>query len=181
MTMVPGTSLGKLGVTVDDMSPAQKDVFVDTLRDWFLQLRHLPPPEPHKVSGFSGGGVYSPRIRDAETVGPFASIEDFHAQPFCTPWEPHSAELREALAKRNSNQYKICLTHGDITPTNILVDESLKPSGLVDWECASWMPEYWEYTRSLWLRQRYTGWCDLLTRIFPGYSSEKAIWLNHTP
>ncbi len=36
-------------------------------------------------------------------------------------------------------------THGDIAPRNILVDESGRITGIIDWELAGWYPEYWEY------------------------------------
>lgn len=43
-------------------------------------------------------------------------------------------------------QSKVSLfTHGDVAPRNILVDESCRITGIVDWELAGWYPEYWEY------------------------------------
>ncbi|KAK0443709.1 uncharacterized protein EV420DRAFT_1340663 [Desarmillaria tabescens] len=161
MTEVPGREYGSTRVGVHDMTADQLSVFKNTLRDWFDQLRALPPPGDHTISGFKGTGIFSYRIRKGGTVGPFRSQDEFHAQSFCTPWEPLDDRVRAALMKRQSTRHRICFTHGDITPHNILVDEQLRPTGLIDWECAGWMPEYWEYTRSIWIRQIYTGWCDL--------------------
>ena len=59
---------------------------------------------------------------------------------------PHghlTVELSKALEHRSRTYYKICLTHGDLTPHNILVDENVRPVALIDWETAGWMPEYW--------------------------------------
>ncbi|KAK0184335.1 hypothetical protein F5146DRAFT_1075249 [Armillaria mellea] len=159
-TGIPGIEFGLSGVSADHLSEAQATVFVDALRSWFAQLRALPPPS-HAISGVNGIPFFSDRIRDSEFVGPFASKEEFHAQYFCTPWEPLDDRVRAALAKRQSTRYRICFTHGDITPTNILVDNQIRPIGLVDWECAAWMPEYWEYTRAIYIRQSYKGWWNL--------------------
>ncbi|KDR78662.1 hypothetical protein GALMADRAFT_209085 [Galerina marginata CBS 339.88] len=144
MTGVNGTEYGPTGVTLDKMAGNQREVFTKTLREWFDQLRCLRPPDDRTISGFMGTGVSSHRIRWPDTVGPFASQDELHTQPFCQPWEPYDDALRAALEKRANTQYKICFTHGDITPHNILVDENLRPCALVDWECAGWMPEYWE-------------------------------------
>ncbi|KAK0484300.1 hypothetical protein EDD18DRAFT_1361311 [Armillaria luteobubalina] len=170
-TAIPGTMFGRSGVLAHNLSEEQASVFVDTLRGWFDQLRALPPPS-HAISGLDGASFLSYRIRDGEFVGPFASQEEFHAQCFCTPWEPLDDRVRAALVKRQLTKYRICFTHGDITPTNILVDNQIRPIGLVDWECAAWMPEYWEYTRAIYIRQTYTGWWNLFRRIFPDYDDE---------
>ncbi|KAK0234352.1 hypothetical protein EDD85DRAFT_938686 [Armillaria nabsnona] len=103
----------------------------------------------------------SHRIRQDGNVGPFVSQDEFHAQQICTPWEPLDDRIQGALMKRQSTQYRICFTHGDITPNNILVDERLRPTGLIVWECTVWMPRYWDYTRSIWIRQSYSGWRNL--------------------
>ncbi|KAK0441235.1 uncharacterized protein EV420DRAFT_1580426 [Desarmillaria tabescens] len=171
-TGIPGTMFGRSGVLADNMTEEQASVFVDTLRGWIDQLRGLPPPG-HAISG----------INEGELVCPFASQEEFHAQYFCTPWEPLDDHVRAALAKRQSTQYKICFTHGDITPINILVDKELRPIGLIDWECAAWMPEYWEYTRAIYIRQSYAGWYHLFGRIFPDDDDEveAAIWKHYVP
>ncbi|KAF8962552.1 hypothetical protein BDZ97DRAFT_1905193 [Flammula alnicola] len=157
MTSVPGRTLGSSGVPIDEMSSQQVDIFVETPHGWFEQLRF--------------------RIQNI-AEGP-TSQDEFHAQPFCTPWEPYDASrLYAAIEKRRTTRYRICFTHGDINPTNILVDENLRPSALVDWQTASWMPEYWEYTRTIYLRRRYTGWYNAFRRIFPRMNlSMRLRWL----
>ncbi|KAJ3991678.1 hypothetical protein F5050DRAFT_1580993, partial [Lentinula boryana] len=45
------------------------------------------------------------------------------------------------VAERHKD-YKIVFTHGNIIPFNILVDDELRLTGLIECECASWMPEY---------------------------------------
>jgi len=185
MTGVKGREYGPTGVTLNDMPEGQRAVFTEILRGWFDQLRRLPPPDDHTISGFMGTGVMSFRIAHPFTVGPFTSQDEFHAQPFCQPWEPFDDELRAAVQKRAEVRYRICFTHGDITPHNILVDENLRPCALVDWECAGWMPEYWEYTRALYIREGYVGWKKVFTDIFPDYEAEltveRAVWNHYIP
>ena len=36
-------------------------------------------------------------------------------------------------------------THGDIAPRNILIDDHLELSAILDWENSGWYPYYWEY------------------------------------
>ncbi|KAF9475559.1 hypothetical protein BDN70DRAFT_908077 [Pholiota conissans] len=171
MKVASGHPLGQKGEHLDKMSQRQKDVFVQTLRGWFEQLQSLLPPDEHIISGSQKGGLYSFRIRDVldGPLGPYPTQHVFHAQDFCTPWpiELEKAEVAKALEHRSRTNYKICLTHGDLIP-------------LIDWETASWMPEYWELTRALFLRLSYTGWVEPFKRIFPGYDSEviveSAIW-----
>ncbi|PYH93438.1 hypothetical protein BO71DRAFT_327674 [Aspergillus ellipticus CBS 707.79] len=42
---------------------------------------------------------------------------------------------------------QFCFTHGDIDPSNIMVDDDNNMTAVVDWECAGWYPDYWEYAK----------------------------------
>jgi aminoglycoside phosphotransferase (APT) family kinase protein len=35
-------------------------------------------------------------------------------------------------------------THGDIAPRNIMVDETYRITGILDWEEGGWYLDYWE-------------------------------------
>lgn len=60
--------------------------------------------------------------------------------------------------------YRIYFTHTDLNPRNILVDEAVRQDGsrgwrvtrIPDWEMAGHYPEYWEYTKALYERFRWT-------------------------
>jgi aminoglycoside phosphotransferase (APT) family kinase protein len=52
-----------------------------------------------------------------------------------------------------STSHQIVMTHGDLRPENILVSytapNSIRITGLVDWEFSGAYPEYWEYVKAL--------------------------------
>ncbi|KAF9804266.1 hypothetical protein IEO21_09451 [Rhodonia placenta] len=169
MTKVPGEQLGKRAGHISNFSPCQFQVLQDTLRDWFDQLRDLEPPDLHAVCSFDSNGVRSFRISNDGYAGPFASEKEFNKRLLQYSEATHT----ELAAASHSKPHRICFTHGDISPHNILLDEDMRPVGLVDWECAGWMPEYWDYTYALYMRYPvYMEWVDLFTRIFPQYRVE---------
>ncbi|PIL25238.1 hypothetical protein GSI_13127 [Ganoderma sinense ZZ0214-1] len=176
MTRVPGTPLGGMPLTADELSDAQLRAFSDTVAGWLAQLRQLgPPPSGSAVCGFMGTSIMSYRIDHSKNVGPFSSSDEFHSQ-YCCTLPPEADPGIRALAKRiREKPYRVCLTHGDISPTNILVNEDYVPVGLVDWGCAAWMPEYWELTSSIYCRQLYLGWVHIFKAAVPQYEEELAV------
>lgn len=180
MTQVPGRPIPQMGVgDLNLISQEQLATFSDTIRDWLSQLRRLPPPSGNAICGFLGGEFHSYRIKCDNAVGPFESQDAFHAQYFCELRmkvdDPNYERITALSRAMRQKRYRLCLTHGDLSPNNILVDENYKPSGLVDWQCAAWMPEYWELTSAIWTRQRYAAWRNAFTRALPLYSDELAV------
>ncbi|KAK0186168.1 hypothetical protein F5146DRAFT_171719 [Armillaria mellea] len=63
--------------------------------------------------------------------------------------------------------HDIVFTHGDLWDHNIMVDQG-HITGIVDWEWAGWLPEYWEYTSILqWIGIQMPWILRLAT--LPGY------------
>jgi aminoglycoside phosphotransferase (APT) family kinase protein len=182
MSQIRGTSFGQI-VTLRDMTPPEIVQFEDDLRGWLMQLRAIaPPPGSTAISGFMGSKCRSYRYSHNEEFGPFADQDEFHRALYNRiPPQEHDnlrslIEIREAHSKR----HRICFTHGDMSPSNLLVDERNRLCGLVDFECAGWYPEYWEYTYACYLRYRYAEWMGVWSCIFPQYGveleAEKAMW-----
>jgi aminoglycoside phosphotransferase len=179
-TTIPGTPLfiqGQ-GHRLLHASEEQLAHVKDVISDWIKQLRTLHSPYGGRVCGFLGGSFRSYRI--GEVSGPFETVAEFHAQPFSTIWPEHfdtaSPHVRQLILDRPRKAYKIHLVHGDLLLHNILADNDLRPTGLIDWECAAWMPEYWEVaasTRSHFGRM----WCwkDIVRDAFPRYDDDLAV------
>ena len=175
MTRVPGTPVSDIDGGLNVASPEQLSVFTNTMRDWFTQLQSLRPPGDGSICGLLGGDFWSYRITFNYRVGPFESQDIFHEKMFCTlPPDADSAIVVLAQSVRQ-RRYRMCFTHGDLSPNNILVDDQFRPVGLVDWHCAAWMPEYWDFTTAMWRRQRYLPWFNAFKSVFPQYEDELAI------
>ncbi|RMJ29007.1 Phosphotransferase enzyme family [Aspergillus sp. HF37] len=88
-------------------------------------------------------------------MGPFANEGEFH-EYLLSPCSVHgfdsTAEYEETLLCAKSirqRQHRIAFTHGDFKAHNILVSDDGHLSGFLDWESASWYPEYWEFTTAM--------------------------------
>ena len=58
-------------------------------------------------------------------------------------------------------------THGDIAPRNIMVDETHRITGILDWETAGWYPDYWEYSNIMRPAYGYEDWQAWMDRTAP--------------
>lgn len=178
-TQLPGEPLlgGLKTLSPDDMAQ-----MVDTLRDWFSQLRSLRGKGP--VCTFGESECRSFRVDVDGTFGPFRSIADFHEYLLKIVPEESRDQMRVTARASHSKPHAITFAHGDISPSNLLVSQN-RLTGLVDWECAGWYPEYWDYTTAVHRRQRYTEWYNLFRRVFPQYQVEldveMAFWVVHSP
>ncbi|KAJ7802836.1 hypothetical protein B0H14DRAFT_1652234, partial [Mycena olivaceomarginata] len=118
------------------------------LRDWIAQLRNLPSP----FTGPMGGSLLPKVAHRRRPRWAFHLYYRFTRTRIPNPLpsdlasNPHLAHL---VSAREHKSYSINLALGDLLLHNILADSLLRPTGIVDWECASWMPEYWETVSSL--------------------------------
>ncbi|KAF7298320.1 Mediator of RNA polymerase II transcription subunit 13 [Mycena kentingensis (nom. inval.)] len=172
---VDGTPLFDRGHRLLAASDEQVQRVCDTLRDWTGQLRRLTSPFGQRVCGFSGGSFRSFRISQ-DLVGPFTSLrklnmlDEMSGPPSELERNPRLATL---VVAQECRSYRFHLVHGDLLLNNILADEHLRPTALIDWECAAWMPEYWERLASsrggfltMW------KWRDMRETIFRAYDEE---------
>lgn len=141
MTRVRGQMLHEV---LHLMSYAERDLFADDLGSCVTQLREIPNPTPFLFCNALGGPICDHRIPDG-TGGPFNSESDFNnhltSHLECTP--------AEALGEENVPQgHRSYFTHSDFHPTNLLVYRG-RLSGIIDWECAGYLPEYWEFTKAM--------------------------------
>lgn len=88
-------------------------------------------------------------------MGPVESERELH-EYLLSPVSSHGFASTEeyektlALARRILNMpHRVVFTHGDFKAHNILVHDEGHLSGFLDWECAGWCPEYWEFTTAM--------------------------------
>lgn len=101
--------------------------------------------------------MYGRTIPDHFTAeaGPFSSVTEFQdwftflcrrrmPDPYSIPVEPFRYQLPDNAA--------IKFTHGDLHRSNTIVtgSEPRHVVGIVDWEQAGWLPEYWEARKARW-------------------------------
>jgi aminoglycoside phosphotransferase len=103
-------------------------------------------------------------------MGPFGNREQFHdyllapvSRNGFSSEEEFQAALGEARKIRHMS-HRIVFTHGDFKAHNILVDDDGHLSGFIDWECAGWQPEYWEFTTSMRSGQ-HSWWYQVALRL----------------
>ncbi|KAI5777817.1 kinase-like domain-containing protein [Geopyxis carbonaria] len=176
MTGLPGTILGR---SLAVMTDAQIDAVVQDLKKYIAELRHIPN---QTGSGFQicnplGGGILDWRIADSKREElKFRDETEFH-QYLRKPWGFDAAQWRSiAKAHGRVGGHEIVFTHADLNMRNILVDENNKISGIVDWECAGWYPEYWEYTKAHFTTRFTTRWiADVLDQVWRGYRDELVV------
>ncbi|EME84115.1 uncharacterized protein MYCFIDRAFT_173163 [Pseudocercospora fijiensis CIRAD86] len=83
-----------------------------------------------------------------DLFGPFDNISSFHR--FLRggiPIESADTVFGEKVAEIHQRKYSIRFTPGDRASLNILMRDG-RIAAIVDWECAAWYPEYWEFTKA---------------------------------
>ncbi|KAF8652664.1 hypothetical protein AX16_004270 [Volvariella volvacea WC 439] len=185
MTTLPGEPFGE-NHFLSDLSPGDQVAFEDTMRDWLGQLRSLPAPAPEAIASFDGSRCRSVRVLEALDFGPFPDEADFNS--FVLSVVP--AAHREGLLTKpdslglSKTRHRLCFTHADLHPNNLHFENG-RLTGITDWECAGWYPEYWEYTSIMYQREVYTPWWDMFRRMFPQYEREleleREFWKVYSP
>lgn len=160
-TRVPGVPLSGCQDVLSDRDYQEISL---QLKDYLSQLRTIPmkTDEDSAICNTLGAACRDPRIHDRQPVGPFPDEASF------------SQELKfsDDPARRG---HKVVFTHADLNPRNILVDRVRLPdgtlgwrvSGIVDWETAGYYPEYWDYTKAMFERFRWSPrYNDLVKDVF---------------
>lgn len=172
MTAVPGKVIGPRLATMTD---EQVDAVASSLREYTAQLRRIPMQprsEGFQICNAAGGGILDWRIPDSSRKELRCRDEaEFNAQLIEGLFLPE--KLLNRISKSHGIKHEIVFTHGDLHMKNILVDDAGKVSGIVDWECAGWYPEYWEYTKAHFTVRVTIRWlADVIQQVFPNYYEE---------
>ncbi|KAH7137002.1 hypothetical protein B0J13DRAFT_640729 [Dactylonectria estremocensis] len=135
-----------------DMSAEHKKDVARQLRARPERMRSVAPP---KLIGACDGT----EIRDTSQHFTYHS-------PLCRDEETSNEIILSPLTNtRLRTNHRIVLSHGDLTPRNIPVQDG-KIKGLVDWQDSGWYPEYWEYAKFS-QRAAYKDWKQYAEIVFP--------------
>lgn len=94
---------------------------------------------------------------------------EFLAYLMSARWPPMYTEEQfkadgEAILKILTVEHDIVFTHGDLHLHNVIVKDG-HVSGIIDWECAGWMPDYWEFAVILRAFKKTSEWYRLITSL----------------
>ena len=81
--------------------------------------------------------------------------------------------FREMLFQRT--HYKFLLTHGDLLPRNIIVDDNYNIKCILDWEVMGFYPEYWEFVKMAQCSWK-SPWWKILSKLNIKYYQELSIF-----
>nr|POE92412.1 hypothetical protein CFP56_69659 [Quercus suber] len=157
-----------------DLSNEQKHALVDEISGYMSQLRTLEPPtkKEYKISSTNGGPCRDVRVGSVKLFGPFENSSSFHE---CLrggiDMETGKKSFNEHVIEIHAREYKSRFTHGDLTAFNILVRDG-KVAAIIDWECAGWYPEYWEYTKAHYNYCYLPEFYDMLVQRIDRYDEE---------
>lgn len=166
---VPGVSLVQVWQTA---SAAEQASYKTQLRAQLEQMRKCTQPFIGRLRVRKGPleekrlPTYNIYDRLQTTYcGPFATEEEF--DDWC--WARAAPKMMSPLSRfkwkrfmekeqqQRQGNSKFVLTHGDLTPRNIMVDDG-KITGIVDWERGGFYPEYAEYAFAMALGHTIEKW-----------------------
>lgn len=93
-----------------------------------------------RIGGWGGGNLCAGRI-ESTRIGPFSTERNLYDYMISMSHLDKQEHLKVVARELHSTPHQIVLSHGDIHPSNILVDRN-KVSEIIDWECCAWMPDY---------------------------------------
>ncbi|KAF5376427.1 hypothetical protein D9615_008632 [Tricholomella constricta] len=176
MTRIPGVTLHSRWPT---MSISQKESVCSTLNTMLSELHNIP-----WTPGIPLGTLIPPyTCKDTRqyvrTGGPIYNEFEFNDFLLCTPHIRISSSYLKWLRSCLRDDHRIVLSHGDLNPKNIILQDDqsggVVVSGIIDWEMGGWYPEYWDALKALNVKgtdDESDWWCCLPERLNQ-YNSEK--------
>ena len=142
MTSLPGTPLESV---LHRTSYAERDQLAADLTQIVSQMHRIRNTTPYRYASSVGGPICDRRL-GMENNGPFNSEEEISLRiAKNTQFQGYAIkQVPGAFSRSHASVF----THGDLYFTNVLVDGG-RLSGIIDWEQASFMPEYWDFTKAM--------------------------------
>lgn len=169
MTYLPGQGLN--GV-FHLMSYTERNRFADDLSACVAQLRGVPNNTPYKFANTIGGPLYDHRIPSPPPGNPCNSEAGFY-DTLTADFGRTAAECFGEDYPSLRQDHRSFFNHSDFYHGNLLLENG-RLSGIVDWECAGYKPEYWEFTKAILLVQGLPEKEALFRRVF-GHQYEEEL------
>ena len=133
------------------------------------QLREILEKMRQHRSSFIGGVDDTPAVDTRKFKlkgGPFSTEKQFN-EFLRSNIIPAAPEIYHLMLQRVMKEnHDIVLTHGDLNPRNIVVNDG-RIVAILDWENAGWYPEYWEYVKFFNALDFSLDWHNYSDNIFP--------------
>ncbi|KAK7461897.1 hypothetical protein VKT23_008329 [Stygiomarasmius scandens] len=125
------------------------------------RMRSFASPWDEAVCGVAGGPICGPLIPGCP-LSACANEEAFQQSiREITSWDRRCGEEAEYVRQGEEffalPRHAIVFTHGDLNNHNIMIGQDGRISGIVDWEAAAWLPDYWEVSVTAILSRRPWG------------------------
>jgi aminoglycoside phosphotransferase len=169
MSYIRGQSLDTLWPS---MSVDQKKDIAGQLRIIVEKMRSVAPPA-NLIGACDGTEIRDTRVHFTYHSPPCRDEKAFNEYLSSALLEHTPPLVREAFIRRLRTDHRVVLSHCDLTPRNILVQDG-KIQGLVDWEDSGWYPEYWEYAK-FFQRIADKDWKLYAQEIFPELYHEELV------
>ncbi|KAJ3985481.1 hypothetical protein F5890DRAFT_1149418 [Lentinula detonsa] len=155
-------------------------ILLSQLRSFITQLRQIgpPPQSPPFICNFLGGPIMDHRLCVDHPYGPYRDEEQMNLQIRQGLTVDRFAEIgkfpkevTELIRRSHDLRHPIVFTHNDIAMRNIMIDGD-RVTGLIDWECAGWLPAHWEYVKANWTEFYVEEWVRDLRIFIPPFDME---------
>ena len=174
MSYIPGSTLQELWPT---LSTDSKQIIAEQLKSHFDELRAIPSPSPCYFGSLETHICVDRRQLTRLNVGEhrlISSEKEFNKFIMTDLLHHYPTEYYNMLLSMMRQDHRVVLTHGDLHPRNIMVKDTVV-TGIIDWECAGWYPEYWEYIKGLTSEGPVVDWWRYLSKVVSPYNAEWAI------
>lgn len=158
MEYVRGRALDSIWTS---LRQTQKDDIKAQLYTIFASLRAIKPSQTNRPVAFGAGTP--PRCKDVRRelrrattlIKSETEFNDFLLSSVES--DPQQDCSRSLIRQYLRSDHDVFLTHADLHPRNIMVEEQDQPdsekrliiTGIIDWELGGWYPSYWEYVKAL--------------------------------
>ena len=163
MAIAPGRPLTEKWDTLD--GDAKESICLQ-LWDLVAKIRTIaPPPKLSELYQCLADGSPScdPMLENLQwPPRPLLSDADVRARIYERYLRFGGLRYKDQLPRMLPRSERSVLTHADIAPRNVMVDEESRVTGLLDWEWAGWHPDYWEYAQIMRpaFKGDWSGWME---------------------